>query len=410
MQVHGQAVTITRMKRRFLRLLLLLCTTLTATAGAAADWTTWTDRALARSPEAAALPAVRAGAETAQRLAERWFPGPAELALTRRDDRFQRGAGEAEQELSLALPLWQPGERSAARGLAGAEAMGLEITAARHRRELAAQVIAAGLDVELSRQRARLLRAERALAAELADRIAEAVAAGERAPLEQNRVRAEALQAAQALSRARRERREAMAAWQRLTGAEAPAQLPALPTGSPLRDTPELLEAQAALALAEARLELLDRAGREAPTLALRWQGEREDRGAAWVESTGIALSIPLGATRSQRRERAEAEADRERARVALEQARRLQEDVRRLRAAARADAARERAQAEERVRLLGDSLAWTERAHAVGEIGLTELLMARREHQAALGDSIEAADAERRALLAEAWARGWQP
>lgn len=398
------------MKLLWIVLLIPFWTALGSTSLPAADWSAWTDRALARSPEAAAFPVDRAAAASAKALAERWFPGPATAELARRDDRLQRGLGGAEQELSLAVPLWLPGERAAARQLAETEADLLDLGALQHRRELAGQLLDLGLRLQHASSLAQQLRVERRLARRFAAELAQAVAVGERALLEQHRAEAEALQAEQAASAVRRELRELRAAWREQTGLEAPRDWPALPAAVPLLDTPELRQAAARLAQAEAALAQLDTQGVEAPTLALRWQREREAAGQAWAQSAGLALSVPLGATRDQRRQRAEAEARREVALRALEQARRQQDEARRLATAALRDAERERQQSADRVRLWQDSLAWTERAHALGEIGLTELMMARREQQAALRDALTREDAYRRAALALIWSRGWQP
>lgn len=398
------------MKRPWIALLIPLWTALGSTALPAADWSTWTDLAWARSPEAAAFPAERAAAVSAQTLAGRWFPGPPALELARREDRLHQRLGGVEQELSLALPLWQPGERAAARQLAQTGLARVDLESVQHRRVLAAQLLDLSLRLQATEAQLAQLRVERRWARRFAAALATAVAAGERSPLDLHRAEAEALQADQAASVVRRELRELRAGWREQTGIEAPGGWPELPAAVPLQDTPELRLATAQLAQAEAALGELDTRRGDAPTLALRWQNEREAVGQPWAQSAGIALSLPLGATRDRRRERAEAEARRDVARRALEQARRQQEQTRRLAAAALQDAERERRQCSERARLWQDGLAWTERAHALGEIGLTELMMARREHQAARRDVLASEDAHRRAALALLWSQGWQP
>lgn len=376
----------------------------------AADWSVWVERAWLRDPQAAGFAAGREAVRSEQSQAQRWFAGPADLELGWLDDRPLADRGRAERELALSVPLWQPGERAALRQRADLQAALLEVEAARHRLVLAQALIECGLRVDLARRQLRQRRAERELAATLASRTAAAVQAGEHAPLELNRAENERLRAEQSLQLARRALRDAESRWRQLTGAAAPRQLPALPRRVPLQDTLALQHAELGLALAEAQLQELDARRGESPRLGLHWGAEREAAGERWDDRVGIALELPLGTAPAQRRARTEAAGALAVAQRALAMARQDQAEARRLRAAERRDAERMWQQAGERVRWLQEALHWSEQAYVVGEIGLTELLTARREQQAALGEEIESRDAHRRAVFAEALARGWRP
>lgn len=393
-----------------IRLIVLLWSALTAAGLAAGEWTAWTDRAWSQDPDAARLSSDQRAARLRAQQAEGWFAGPAELELAWLDDRLHAGLGSAERELSLTAPLWQPGERAALRGLASAEQAMQTLVADTHRLRVARDVLDSALSLQVRRARLRHLRVERERTAALALQVAQAVEAGERSPLQRHRAESAHLLAEQALSTARRDLREAVAHWRQLTGAEPPDRLPALPSAVPMQDTLALRVATLELARSEARLRQLDARPREPATLGVQWGAERDAAGERWVDRVGVALAIPLGADADRRRERADALGARDVALRALAQARRQQEDTRRLCAAARRDAERAARRTAERVRLLKDSLKWTERAHAVGEIALDELEELRGEYRAALADEIDSADGLRRARLAEAWARGWQP
>ncbi|MCU0753869.1 MAG: TolC family protein [Xanthomonadales bacterium] len=395
------------MKRSWALLIFLLpC----GTVRAVGDWTHWVDRAWSQDPQAFALASDADTARSLQREAQRWFAGPAELELSWLDDQRRARLGSAERELSLTVPLWQPGEQAATRQLADLELSLRAVQGARHREALARQLIECALRVDLARQQRRQRRTAQAWATDLAARTATAVDAGERAPLEHRRAESERARADQALAAARRELREARACWWQWTGSDPPAPLPDIPARPPLQDTLPLQVAQAELAVAEARLQQLETRRVDSPTLGLHWGAERDGAGERWDERVGVALAIPLGATSAQRRERVDAIGDRETALRALQQARRLQEEARRRTAAARRDAEREANQAAERVRLLQEVLDWTARAYTLGEIGLTELLAARREHQAAVGEAVDSRNTLAQARYAEAWARGWRP
>ena len=79
-------------------------------------------------------------ASAATAVADAWFAAAPTVGLAQRDDRFNRDRGLRERELELALPLWRPGQRSAAQAVATVAASEVAATLAERRLALAGEV------------------------------------------------------------------------------------------------------------------------------------------------------------------------------------------------------------------------------------------------------------------------------
>ena len=179
---------------------------------------------------------------------------------------------------------------------------------------------------------------------------------------------------------------------QALTGAAAPATLPAesapptLPAESaPTQGAeaaaaahPALATAAAAAHTAQQKLRLTDRSLRAAPELSLRLVRERGNAGEPYANAVGIKFSLPLSSAASVSRESyaARAELAAAESRLPLLQ-RQLQLDQ----DAARRDidaAARRAVLAGSRAALAADTLQLMQKSFALGESDLQTLLRAR--------------------------------
>lgn len=353
------------------------------------------EAAWAQHPASRSAGLAREAVSAQQSAAARLLPEPASLGLGYRADKpLGSGQGARETEAEIALPLWLPGQRDAARRVADAAAWQLD------RRQLAQRWQLAGELRELWWQ-ARLADAEAELAAQqlqtasaLVADVDRRVKAGDLARVDLNQAQSAEQSARINLGNAQALQASSLRQWATLTGLAA---LPALPevaagaarstenTGAASADTvapthPALaaLQARAALAAATANQA---RAGRYAnPELSLGLTRDRGATGEAVARTTRIGLRIPLGSNPGAdidalraRTDQAEAEAElalqtsQLAATLALAQQDRLR----------RGDAQQ---LAQERLRLAEDTQALQQRAFQLGHIDLSTRLRAQAD------------------------------
>lgn len=363
---------------------------LLAPAVAADDLRAAVEAAWMRAALAPAISARQAQADARERVAEAWFPRAPVAGFAYRRDLWTNPLGKRELEPELALPLWAPGERDAARTLARTERSALAPATAALRLRVAAQVRESAWALALAQADAdaAILRldAARALEADVARR----ERAGELARADLLMAQAEALDAQGVQAQAQAVLAGAVHDWRTLTGLP-----PLAPEPEPVPAGAAPAAASVAVALStDAHPELRDRAGRVAVALAqlaqtreVRRDGPeltvstRHDRDASGLperDTIRVGIRIPFdtevrNAPRIAAASVALAEAEAELARERL----RLESERHRAAESERAAMLR-RALAADRRRIAEESHDLIERAFRVGERPLADLLRAR--------------------------------
>jgi outer membrane protein TolC len=368
--------------------LLVLLAVLPAHAGPMADAL---ERAWARHPLAGADPARQEEARARSDLAAAATPGPAAVSLAHLNDRLGSNRGRQEWEVEVAVPLWLPGQK-AARGVE-ADAGLAEVSARRQalRLQLAGELRESWWALAAARETHDLARHRLTGARDLETDVLRRYRAGDLARVDANLARNERLAAEAEALEAEAAQARAEQAWRALTGAPAPASLPAEQpppaAGDAAHGHPRLDALAAAVRLAQARLKTVMATRRDAPELAMRVVRERSDTNDPYGNSLGVRLNIPFSGEARVRHDSAAARAEAAQADAELVLARQGVE-LETTRARREIDAAeRQLALAEERRALIVDNLNLAEKSFTLGESDLASLLRARataRETEAA--------------------------
>lgn len=332
------------------------------------------EKAWQRAPQAALAGARQEEARAGQAAAAALFPAGPTVSFLQTSDRPTDDRGQKEQELELALPLWQWGQKDAqgraalaqeAEQSAAAQAARLALAGDLRRSLAALREALAG--AELAQEQARL-------ATELEADVARRVKVGDLARSDLLLARQEALATRGEAARSQAALVQARQQWRLLTGADAlPDPLEEAPLDGQLQEHPELLAGESQADLARAEFELARASRREAPTLELNYTRGRDDYAAATHAAVKVGIRIPLESAASSQpklaaanRVRIQAEAEQLRRRAELPG--RIDSARAQLEAAtAAASLAREGAAlAEERRSLL-------QRAFQLGELGFAE-------------------------------------
>ncbi|WP_051244028.1 TolC family protein [Azohydromonas australica] len=337
--------------------------------------------AWARSPAGQALPARAEQAQAAAALARNLSAGAPRIGLSALDDRLNRRAGRRELEAEIGVPLWLPGQRGVQQSLASAQLQGLEDDTLARRLQLAGELREAWWALALAREDVALQRSRLDSARALQADVERRQRAGELARTDANVAAAETQGNEAALADALLLERLAADRLRALTGAPAPAALraegPVAVEDRPATH-PRLAAAAAAVRLALARLQLVERSTRETPEVALRLVRERSDANETYANAVGLRLTLPLASAPRRLRDSAEVRADLLEAQAGEAQ---LQAQL-----ALEIDAAqRERdtvdakaALAARRAALTADTLALINKSFSLGESDLPTLLRAR--------------------------------
>lgn len=353
-----------------------------------------------RQPEARAATARRQAAEAGRAATQRLTAEPAALELQSKTGRS--GSGGREYEATVAFPLWLPGERSRAAGLADAqlEAVDLRVRAAQLR--LAGTVRDAWwalkrAEVEVAASKERLASAQQLLAD-----VARRVQAGDLARADQHQAEFAVAQAEAAVAEAESSRAAAEGGLRGITLATPTPGAPAVPEPAPAvgdaADHPAVAEARSRALVARRTLELTAGQRRANPELTVGASRETGDAGEPSRQSFIVGIRVPFGGGPRQdaRVATAQAEALEAEATADVEQNRVFSEAAS---ARARVQAAQVQVQAaERRARLAGETRGFYDKSFRLGESDLPTRLrveLEAAEAQRALGKSrIEAAAA----------------
>lgn len=336
-----------------------------------------------RSPQARALLAGDEEAAARRAAAESLTPSPAALSVSQRGDQFNADRGQREWELELGIPLWVPGERGARQQLAATAATENHAALAALRLALAGELRIALWNWRLARAEAQLAQERVGSAIALERSVQRRVAAGDLARVDFNLARNETLAAQSALLERHTRVAETLRDWRALAGdAAAPEdEEEAATEPPPLAEHPALKAAQLASELAQARLGVVRETPRDNPELALFTRSERGSIDAAYVNSIGVRLRLPLASEARNRPLLASANRELIRAESEMAQVqRRLALDIERARLNL-ADARSLLALAASQDQLARENLALLQKAFELGETSLFNLLKTRATH-----------------------------
>ncbi len=350
----------------------------------------WERAVIAREAAGAAQRAGASGVAAASLLA-----AAPSFEYSQRSDRWHDDIGRKESEVGISLPLWLPGQRSAQRIAASAEAdwaaSNLEVA----RLRVASDVREAAWDLVRLQAEADLAEQQAALLEKLFADVARRVAAGDLARADSLAAEAEALDV-RALQRAAGQRlRQAEARWTLLTGLPPVVDATEAERKPAATSHPEANATSKQLDWSRARLDAARRSPRDAPELALQWRDDVPGLGGAAQRSIALALRIPFSTAQRNQPLLAAAQADADVAQAqAAQTADRLRLDIATaesglIAAQAQADSAARRAELlRERARLL-------QAAFDAGEAALPDLLRAH----AAAGEAANHQSRQRAAL-----------
>jgi cobalt-zinc-cadmium efflux system outer membrane protein len=363
------------------KLVLMVAGLLLATTSKAQTIANALEQAWSRHPQLIAFAARESEARARAEVASGMTPGPPSMSLSNLNDRFNANLGRQEWELELALPLWLPGQRVARQLEADSAVAEIDARHTGLRLQLAGEVREAWWALALTRNAVDLTARREAAARALEADVLRRFKVGEMARLDFNLAQNERLAAEGELLEARAALHQTEQIYRLLTGVDAPGQLgeenavskPGMPVTHP-----QLVAAQSAAHLAQARLSVAQQTRRDAPELAVRVLRDRSDFSAPYANAVGIKLTVPFssGARVRQETSVALAEALQADAELALTR-QRIELD------AARAKLTLELAQqqlntAQERRALTADNLSLAEKSFTLGESDLPTLLRVR--------------------------------
>ena len=334
-----------------------------------------------RSPELAGVPGRQAAALARARSADSVTPGPPALGGGYVADGVNNRRGGREAELSLATPLWIPGEGTASRRVADADLSRLTAQQRAQRLAVAGEVreslaTVALTQLELSGAEARL-RDSRMLEADVARR----VRGREAAEAELLTARLDRMEAEIAQNERRATLEGSRLAYRTLTGLEPdPAALnepdPLAASAVPLH--PKLVEADGAVTVAEAGQRLAAIQTRESPEIGLLARSSREAGNNFYDNRIGVQFRLPFATEARNAPRQAAAEADLTEA-VAARANLRRQLDLQSARARLELDVVRQAlGTARQRAVVLRQQRGLSEAAFRGGQIGLGDVIRVR--------------------------------
>lgn len=254
------------------------------------------DAAWQRSPQARTLEARHNEIAAGHDAARSWIAGSPTIGLSERSDRWTDRDGVRETEITLAAPVWLPGQKSARESLAQSSSDDLNAQIANARLGLAGEV----------RERLWAVAAAREVLAEaqdhqhhleaLSNEVVRRVKAGDLARTDGMLAQQEVLAAQGAVAAAQAKLQEAVARYRTLTGqSDIPAAEAEPVAASTAEPHPRVRAAQAAVDRSQASLSVVNKTRSEPPTVGVSMRRERDSFASQTGRSVGIAVQIPIG-------------------------------------------------------------------------------------------------------------------
>lgn len=300
------------------------------------------EAAWTRSPELAGVPGRQAAAVARGRAADSITPGPPNLGGGFVADGVSNPRGGREAELSIATPLWLPGEGTASRRVVDADLSRLTAQQRAQRLTVAGEVREALATVALAQVELGGAEARFRNAGALETDIGRRVRGREAAEAELLTARLDRMEAEIGKSERRAALDGARLAFRTLTGLEPDAAALNEPDPPAVAEAhPRLSEADGAVATADANRRLAALQTRESPEIGLLGRRSREAGSDRYDNRVGIQFRLPLSTEARNAPRQATAEADLTDASAARENLRR-QLDLQAARARLELDAVRQ--------------------------------------------------------------------
>lgn len=248
-----------------------------------------------RSPQARTLTARRNETAAGREAAQSWIAGSPTIGLSQRSDRWTDRTGVRENEVSLAAPIWLPGQKSARQNQADANALELEAQLANAKLSLAGEVRDRLWSVVAAREALdEAIEHQRHLEA-TADEVMRRVKAGDLARTDGLLAQQEVFAAKATVMDAQVKAQEALVRYTALTGQPDVETPEPEPLAAAISDPhPRILAARAGIQSAQASLKVVNKTRSEPPTLAVAMRRER-DASTATASSVVLAVQIPIG-------------------------------------------------------------------------------------------------------------------
>jgi cobalt-zinc-cadmium efflux system outer membrane protein len=355
------------------------------------------------NPQIASLAAKREAIAARRVAAQSWFAGPPSITLSHVTDQLIVNKLQRATEGEIGVPLWLPGEASAAEQVVDAELIRTDAQIAEAKLKIAGEVREALYAVALADGEVKLADQRIETARALETDVARRERAGDVAALEHDLARGELLDA-QAKAR---ERRAGLTTTQANLMALTGLNIPAASVNEPLAGRqdvdahPRLQAATRSIEAANAALRLAVISNRDSPELGVVAGRNRDIRGTEYDTTVGLRLKIPFATEARNAPRRAAAQADVLAAQAEYAGARRQIEAELASARQALAAAQDQTPLIEARLQAVRQAVAKLRRSYDAGEIGLTELLRARSTQYDA-----EAASLNNRLAAARARAR----
>lgn len=340
-----------------------------------------------------------------QEVAQSWLAGSPALSASQREGRGTATNGARETEISVALPLWRPGQRQRSGAAAQAYeewAKANELTA---KLRLAGQLRETASLLWMAQAEARQASEQRRLLADLAADVKRRVAAGDLARSDAMAARAELLAQQAQEANFQQTLQTQTAAWHVLTGLGSPPAPEDQPRPSDVQlalgQHPEWLQSEAAVHLTQARLALVESQRGAAPELGLGARQDRPSGGQSAQNSLTVSLRIPFSTRTHSQPQVAMALTEHE---VALAEQQRKRLGLASELALARSAVERQQALMDtehERASLLSERASLLRISFQAGETALAELLRA-----ISAGAQAQASVSRQQATLFQARAR----
>lgn len=280
---------------------LPLCVTLTSAHGQGMDNNSVVlqsalESAWSRSPLGAGLKARQEESKAALNSANSWIAGSPILGLSQRFDQSSGTAdvGFSETEVSIATPVWWPGQKSARQTLAGFAAEQLDAETIQAKLELAGQVREAYWQVAIAQEDVRELEDHVQHLVDIAKDVARRVQAGDLARSDGLLADQEVLHAKTQWTAAKVEYQKRKTHYQTLTGLETPSAFQVELQRNSGPDHPKVLLTRSSLNQARAALDLANRSRASVPTVGVSMRNET-DNVSPNSRALGVHLQVPIG-------------------------------------------------------------------------------------------------------------------
>ncbi len=323
--------------------------------------------------------------------ADSLIAGSPSLGLLHRDDRWIDRRGERESEVSLSVPVWMPGQRSARSALADAQAAEAEASAGLARLNLAAEVRERVWQLAAAEGEREVLRQRVTLAASLRNDVQRRVTAGDLARTDLLLAQQDQLTTQALLADAEARLVDAKARLLHTTGISTlPVQYaePIAPSGD-LPPHPRLEAALRVVARSERQVGYLHNSRRDPPEIGISYRTGRSGGGMPNDRSIGVVVRIPFATDARNLPGETAAQTELMTARAEFERTERIVRSDIDAATTILSLAEQQLALTEQRSTTLSERAALLRKTFNLGEIGLSEVLRAQNQALEAEADLV---------------------